>query len=84
MDNGEYIGSANLRLSLTPEQRRCGGNIAYEIRPEMRLKGLRHHNPHKMLDIAAQGAFSVLLTCRADNVSAVNTIENCGGKLHGS
>ncbi|UKI19377.1 MAG: hypothetical protein L6V89_10135 [Oscillospiraceae bacterium] len=25
----------------------------------------------------------MLLTCRADNVSAVNTIENCGGKLTG-
>lgn len=84
VDNGEYIGSANLRLNLTPEQRRCGGNIAYEIRPEMRLKGYGTIILTKMLDIAAQkGLSSVLLTCRADNVSAVNTIENCGGKLTG-
>lgn len=82
IDNGQYIGSANLRLVLSEEQKRCGGNIAYEIRPEMRLKGYGTIILSKMLGIAAEkGLTSVLLTCEADNISAVNTIENCGGKL---
>ena len=28
-----------------------------------------------------KGLENVILTCEADNISAVNTIENCGGKL---
>ncbi len=82
IDNGTYIGSANLRLTLNDEQARLGGNIAYEIRPEMRLRGYGTIILDKMLTVAAQkGLESVILTCEADNVSAVNTIENCGGRL---
>ena len=84
IDNGEYIGSANLRLELTPQQRRYGGNIAYEIRPEKRLRGYGTIILSKMLEVAQdKGLSSVILTCEADNVSAVNTIENCGGRLTG-
>lgn len=82
VDNGSYVGSANLRLSLTEDQRKCGGNIAYEIRPEMRLRGYGTVILSKMLDEAMKkGLENVILTCEADNISAVNTIENCGGKL---
>lgn len=82
IDNGTYIGSANLRLTLNGEQARMGGNIAYEIRPEMRLRGYGTIILDKMLTIAAQkGLENVILTCEADNISAVNTIENCGGRL---
>ena len=82
IDNDTYVGSANLRLKLTSEQARCGGHIAYEIRPEMRLRGYGTVMLTKMLEVASQkGLESVVLTCEADNISAVNTIENCGGKL---
>lgn len=82
IDNGSYVGSANLRLTLTEAQRKCGGNIAYEIRPEMRLRGYGTVILSKMLEEAAKkGLENAVLTCEADNISAVNTIENCGGKL---
>ena len=69
IDNGEYIGSANLRLELTPQKR---------------LRGYGTIILSKMLEVAQdKGLSSVILTCEADNVSAVNTIENCGGRLTG-
>lgn len=82
IDNGEYIGSANLRLSLNEYLLIAGGHIGYNIRPLKRMMGYGKAILRLVLPEARKlGLDRVLLTCDETNEGSRKIIEANGGVL---
>ena len=70
-----YIGTFDLRHSLTPSLIQEGGHIAYEIRPTFRRKGYALKGLRLCLDEAfKKGIKQALITCKAENTASYNTM----------
>ena len=82
IEDGKYIGSVNIRHSLTPHLLGVGGHIGYNIRPSMRNKGYGTAILRLALPYArALGLERVLLTCDETNIGSKKIIEANGGVL---
>ena len=77
VDDDKYIGSFNLRHSLTPYLKQIGGHIAYQIRPSEQQKGYAYAGLQLCLKEALKmGMSKVLLTCKNDNKASYATMNN--------
>lgn len=75
IDNDEYIGTFDLRHSLTPYLRQIGGHIAYQIRPSERRKGYAYRGLILCLNEALKkGIKTALVTCNAENTASYNVM----------
>jgi len=80
VEDGEYIGSINIRHELTDWLRRFGGHIGYAIRPNRRRMGYGTLMCKLALEEARTiGLDRVLITCDADNPGSRKIIEANGG-----
>lgn len=71
IDDDQYIGSFDLRHSLTPYLKNIGGHIAYQIRPSEYRKGYAYAGLQLCLKKAAElGLSKVLLTCKENNAAS--------------
>ena len=77
------VGRASIRHSLNEFLEREGGHIGYVVVPEFRRRGYATTILRLALEIARDkcGIESCLLTCDADNIGSVKTIEKNGGIL---
>ena len=77
-----YIGGVAIRHRLTPELRRDGGHIGYNVVPAHRRRG---HATAMLADALARcqvlGLTHALVTCDADNTGSRRVIEANGGAL---
>jgi predicted acetyltransferase len=77
-----YLGSLAIRHRLTPELRREGGHVGYNVVPEHRRQG--HATAMLAAGLAlcrARGLAEVLVTCDADNLGSRRVIEANAGVL---
>ena len=82
VEDGEYIGSGNLRHRLTENLERFGGHIGYAIRPSMWGLGYGTLQLSFLLREAAKlGISEALLTCDNDNIASYRVMEKNGGRL---
>lgn len=80
IDNGEYIGSLNLRHELNDHLLHFGGHIGYDIRPSKRRKGYGKEILRLGLEKARErGLRRVLVTCDETNIGSRKIIEANGG-----
>ena len=81
VDGGEYVGTLQIRHSLTRTLRTLGGHIGYEVRPSARRCGHATRMLALALPIAhALGIDPVLVTCDRTNIASRKVIESNGGK----
>jgi predicted acetyltransferase len=84
VDGEEFLGRLSLRHHLTPQLRRHGGHIGYDVRPSARRRGHATAMLRAALPIAAGlGINPALLTCDPANVASRKVIEACGGARDG-
>lgn len=82
VEGSDFIGSIDIRHSLTENLLKFGGHIGYEIRPSKRRMGYGT----KMLELAlpitkSLGINKALITCNDDNIGSAKIIEKNGGIL---
>ncbi len=79
------VGRASIRHALNPFLERQGGHIGYAVVPEFRRQGYATMILRLALQIARDkcGLDRCLLTCDADNIGSIKTIERNGGLLEG-
>ena len=82
VDGGVFIGSADVRHTLTEKLLAIGGHIGYSIRPTERGRGYGT----KILELSLfeakkLGIEKVLITCDDDNTASARVIEKNGGVL---
>ena len=77
------VGRVAIRHRLTPLLERVGGHIGYAVVPEFRRRGYATEMLRQSLAFARErlGLRRVLVTCDADNVGSIRTIEKNGGVL---
>jgi predicted acetyltransferase len=78
-------GRVSIRHRLNDALARRGGHIGYVVVPEFRRRGYATAILRQALRIAREryGIGRVLVTCDADNVASIKTIERNGGILEG-
>jgi predicted acetyltransferase len=78
---GRIVGRVSIRHSLTAFLEHAGGHIGYVVVPEFRRRGYATAILRLSLEIAARklGLRRVLVTCDADNIGSIRTIEKNGG-----
>ena len=82
VDDGEYVGSTNVRHVLNDYLRDYGGHIGYTIRPTRRRMGYGKEICRLALIEAKElGLRRVLITCDDDNEGSRRIIEANGGVL---
>ena len=82
VDNGDYIGSTNVRHKLNTFLRDYGGHIGYTIRPTKRRLGYGTEICRLALEESKKlGLKRVLITCDDDNEGSRLIIERNGGVL---
>lgn len=76
IEDGRYVGTFDVRHSLTDYLRQYGGHIGYEIRPSERQKGYAKVGLKLCLDYVYEklGLENVLITCNATNEGSYKTI----------
>jgi len=80
IDNGEYIGTFNLRHELNEWLYTFGGHIGYRIRPSKRRRGYGKEILCLGLEKARErGLRRVLVTCDETNIGSKKIIEANGG-----
>ena len=71
VDSDKYIGTFDLRHSLTPYLENIGGHIAYQIRPSAQRKGYACKGLKLCLELARKkGIERALITCKEHNVGS--------------
>jgi predicted acetyltransferase len=82
VDEGEYVGSTNVRHDLNRYLRDYGGHIGYTIRPSKRMQGYGTAICRLAIEESAKvGLKRVLITCDDDNDGSRKIIERNGGLL---
>ncbi len=82
VDEAGYIGRIDIRHWLTPNLRRFGGHIGYDIRPSRRREGNGTYALKLALPEArALGLQHVMITCDTTNIGSRKIIEANGGIL---
>jgi predicted acetyltransferase len=82
VEAAEYLGTLQIRHSLTPELRRIGGHIGYDVRPSARGRGHATRMLALGLPIAHDlGIDPALVTCDVSNVASRKVIAANGGRL---
>jgi uncharacterized protein len=80
--DGQVIGRVSIRHHLNPYLADVAGHIGVGVRPGFRRRGYATAILRQSLSVAAAtGLARVLVTCDANNVGAINAIEDCGGVL---
>jgi predicted acetyltransferase/predicted lactoylglutathione lyase len=80
--DGQVIGRVSIRHHLNPYLADVAGHIGVGVRPGFRRRGYATAILRQSLFVAAAtGLARVLVTCDANNVGAINAIEDCGGVL---
>jgi predicted acetyltransferase len=78
---GQVLGSARLRHWLTEQTYRIGGHIGYDIRPDLRGRGLGTLQLRLILDRAARrGMTRVLLTVEEANWPSRRILAKCDAR----
>lgn len=82
-DGARIVGRVTIRHALNDFLLRLGGHIGYVVVPEFRRRGYATAMLRQALQIANRdlGLNRVLVTCDADNVGSIRTIEKNGGVL---
>jgi predicted acetyltransferase len=77
------VGRVSIRHTLNDFLARAGGHIGYVVVPEFRRRGYATSILRQSVQIAREtlGMTRVLVTCNADNVGSIKTIEHNGGTL---
>lgn len=84
IDGDEFIGQADIRHRLTPQLRKVGGHIGYDIRPSKRKQGYGKLILKLALEKARElGIKDVLVTCDATNIGSKKVIEANDGRQDG-
>ena len=82
VDNGDVVGTIDLRHKLNENYLRRLGHIAYYIKPEKRNKGYASHALSLAIEKYKQnGVDKILITCYSDNTASKRVIEKNGGVL---
>jgi predicted acetyltransferase len=85
VDEGEFIGSVDIRHHLTERLEKTGGHIGYGIRPSQRKMGYGTLVLQLALPKAKElGIDRVLITCDSRNEGSKKVIENNGGVFQDS
>ena len=75
VNNDTYLGTFNLRHSLTPALVKVGGHIAYQIRPSKHHQGYAYTGLQLCLKEAnKKGLEKVLITCNSANIASYNLL----------
>lgn len=70
-DDDKYVGTFDLRHSLTPNLECIGGHIAYQILPSARRRGYACAGLKLcLLKASEMGIAQVLVTCNAENIAS--------------
>lgn len=78
----QYLGSIDLRHSLTDYLLNFGGHIGYGVRPSARGRGAATWALGAILPVARElGIDRLLVTCDENNAASAAVIEKCGGVL---
>ena len=84
IDGDKYIGTFNLRHSLTPYLKQIGGHIAYQIRPSEQRKGYAYAGLKLCIEEAKKmGISKVLLTCKEENISSYAVMHKVMSEMGG-
>ncbi len=79
-EDGQVVGSIELRHYLNDHLRILGGHVGYFVLPSERGKGYATQMLSRVLqEASALGLTEVLLTCGVDNIPSQKVIEKCGG-----
>lgn len=71
VEDDKYIGTFDLRHSLTPYLENIGGHIAYQIRPSAQRKGYGYKGLKLCLEQAHDmGIGQALITCKESNIGS--------------
>ncbi len=83
IDGDNFIGRISIRIKLTPELLKYGGNISYAIHPKYWKMGYGTNALNLGLKKAVEIGLNdkVLITCDDDNIGSYRIIEKCGGIL---
>lgn len=78
----EFLGRVAIRHALTPQLRRLGGHIGYDVAPGFRRQGHATRMLAVTLPVARRlGIDPALITCDAGNIASRRVIEANGGIL---
>ena len=81
-NDNRIVGMIDIRLALTEQLRKYGGNIGYSIRPTERGKGYGKINLYLALKVCDKyGLEKVMLDCDKTNNASAHTIISLGGIL---
>lgn len=79
-DSKTLIGMAKLRMGLTPELEKQGGNLGYYIKPEYRNKGYVPLIVSELIEEGKKrGLKQILMTAKYDDFSMIELIMDNGG-----
>ncbi len=80
--DNRIVGMIDIRLALTEELKKHGGNIGYSIRPSERRKGYNKINLYLALKVCDEhNVDKVMLDCNKNNEGSSRTIKALGGVL---
>jgi predicted acetyltransferase len=83
VSGSEFFGRISIRHRLTPQLRRFGGHIGYDVAPTARRQGHATRALALAIPVAHDlGIDHALLTCDVDNIASRKVIESNGGVLH--
>ncbi|MBR2692751.1 MAG: GNAT family N-acetyltransferase [Thermoguttaceae bacterium] len=82
-ERDECLGVLNLRLHLTEELRRYGGNVGIAVRPDRRGRGIATRTFIRLPELFRIYGIKdeILLTCYADNAPSARAIQKIPGIL---
>lgn len=85
IENGQMIGTVNIRHVLNDGLFKRGGHIGYSVLVSQRRRGIATKILRFAINECHQmGIKDILVTCHKDNIASKKTIEKCGGCFENS